>query len=327
MRSPLSPALTKALVTLVATFVVFVVAAPGFAQQSNVRIIFDSLLVFGLASLALGVTMIAGEFDLSFPAIAALSGLVAMRVADHGMLLGIAAGVLVGAGVGLTQGLIVRFTKIASIVLTLGTSLVILGVAYLAANTDAGSSASIPSPDLGFADTLQRQVWVFTPGSLIAIAVFVLVGLALQLTRIGREITAIGGGRDEATAAGVPVGRAIVVAFIASGMLAGLLGGLVTAEIGGASPTTFSDLLLRAVTAAFIGGVTLRGGEGSPLGIAIGVLTIGMILSGLSLMAVPYYVNDLVIGGLLIVLVVVDLALPAVTRRFTTRRAALATVA
>lgn len=325
MRISVPPSLIKAIVTMVVVFLAFYWTTPGFALESNFRIIIDSLLVFGLASLGLGVTMIAGEFDLSFPATAALSGLIAMRMAEHGMLIGILCGIAVGALIGLIQGVIVRTLRINSIVLTLGTSLIILGAAYMAANQDAGSSASIASPDLSVAEKLQQAIFVFTPGSLIAISAFVLIGLALQFTRIGRQIVAIGGGRAEATAAGVPVGRAIITAFVVSGFLAGMLGGLVTAEIGGASPTTFSDLLLRAVTAAFIGGVTLRGGEGTPLGIAIGAITIGMTLSGLSLRAVPYYVNDLVIGGLLIVMVLVELTTPGVRRLFVSRKPTLAT--
>jgi ribose transport system permease protein len=314
MSRHVSPPLIRAAAVTLVVVVFFTITTPGFTAESDVRVIIDGLLTIGLASLGLGVTMIAGEFDLSVPATATLAGLLAMRAAGPGMVIGILVGAGVGLLIGVIQGGIVRVLRISSLVLTLGTSLVITGGAYIAAGQSAGSSASIAAPSLGFAETLQRPLWIFDPGSLVAIALFVIVGLALQFSSVGRDIVAAGGGRKEATAAGVKVGRAIVIAFAVSGVLAGLLGGLVSAETGGASPTAFTDLLLNAVTAAFIGGVTLRGGEGSALGIALGVITLGAILNGLNLHSVPYYVDDLAIGGVLVGFVMWDVGAEGIAR-------------
>ena len=138
---------------------------------------------------------------------------------------------------------------------------------------------------------------------------FLAVGAFLAYSRYGREIYAVGGGRSEAVAAGVPLWRPIVVAFTLSGFLAGLTGAVVSLKIGSASPAIgFQDLLLPSVTAALIGGVSLLGGRGNALGIFVGVLTIRFISSGLSLQGLPFYVESLAIGAVLLAVIVLDLS-------------------
>ena len=142
------------------------------------------------------------------------------------------------------------------------------------------------------------------------IIVFALVGGFLAYTRYGRELYAVGGGRSEAVAAGVPLWRPIVVAFTLSGLLAGLTGAIVSLEeSGSASPAIgFQDLLLPSVTAALVGGVSLLGGRGGAIGVFVGVITIRLISGGLGLRGLPFYVESLALGALLLVVIVIDLA-------------------
>ena len=168
--------------------------------------------------------------------------------------------------------------KIQSLVFTLGTLIVLRGLAFMISGEN-----TVVMPDLNMSNSVRRQLWIFSPFSLVTIAVFVAIGLFLRYTRPGREVYAIGGGRQEAAAAGVPVVRPLVLAFALSGSLAALTGALTSIKSGSAGPATFEELLLPAVTAALIGGVSLFGGKGSVFGIAIGALTLRFIISGLSL--------------------------------------------
>jgi ribose transport system permease protein len=308
MRRHLNLPLVSALAAVLVVYVSFASTTPGFATSNVLFIVLGQFPVFGLAALGLGVTMMAGEFDLAFPYTATLTGMLAMRTAGGGIVLGIAIGVGAGMLIGLLQGLAIYLLRIPSLVFTLCTGFVFAGAAYMVSNT------TIVSPDITFGLSLQSRIGIFSPSSLIALGIYGTLGLFLAYVRFGREILAIGGGRDEAISAGVPLVRPLVVAFGISGTLAGLTGALVAAQTGVASPEAFDTLLLNAVTAAFIGGVSLRGGRGNPLGIALGVFTLGLLMSGLSLRGAPYYTTTLVTAGVLLLLIVIDLATPRIAR-------------
>lgn len=310
MRRHFSLPFTSAILVTAGVFGYFALTTPGFATANTTYVVISQFTLFGLAALGMGTTMLAGEFDLAFPYTAALAGIVAMQVATaDSMVLGLAAGVALGLLVGVIGGVLINALSIPSLVLTLGTGLVLSGIAYLVSET------TVVTPDPQFALSLQAHWWIFSPSSLISLGLFVAVGLFLGFAKPGREILAIGGGRVEAIAAGVPLWRPILVAFAISGTLAGFTGGLVAAQTGGAGPTSFNGVLLNAVTAAFIGGVSLRGGRGNPVGIALGVLTLGFLGSGLSARGAPYYVTTLATASILLVLLVLELGIPWARQR------------
>lgn len=278
--------------------VFFGATTPDFLSAGNLRALLNEYVAFGLASLAFGIVIFAGEFDLSFPAVATVAGILALKVGAAGMYVGIAAGVMAGAAIGAFQGLAIERLKISSIVFTLGSMLVIQGVAYIISH-----QGPVASPDLVFATTLQESLWVFSPAIVIALAVFAIVAIGVARTRVGRDLMAIGGARSEAIASGVSVRRTLCVAFAMSGALAGLTGGLVAGESGGISATSFDGLLILAITGVLIGGVSLTGGRGSVGDIALGVLALAAVQSGLNLNGAAEYVTSLAIAGVLMIMI------------------------
>ncbi len=283
-------------------FVYFALTQDGFATTNNLYTVMQGMVFLGLGALAFGLTMIAGEMDLAVPSTATVAGVVAIRVADHGLVLSLAAAIGVGLAIGLAQGVLIRLVRLHSVVITLGTSSALIGLAVILSGT-----ATAVSPDLELASDVQQRFFVFSPGSLAAIAVFVFIGIGLRFTKWGVEVRAAGGGRNEATAAGVPIWRPIIIVFACSGVLAALLGALASISVGSVSAASFDSLLLNAVAAALIGGVSLAGGRGSALGIAIGVITLRFVNSGLSLAGQAFYVVNLAIGMLLFFVVLLDL--------------------
>jgi ribose transport system permease protein len=255
--------------------------------------------------LAVGITIIAGEFDLSVGSAAAVAGILAMMlIGDLGLIPTILVVALIGMAFGLVQGMLVYRLRIASLVFTLGSLIGLRGLAFMISGEN-----TVVMPDLELAKTVKQQLWIFSPFSLTTLGIFLLVGLFLRYHRYGREIFAIGGGRNEAIAAGVPLARPLIIAFGLSGTIAAITGALLSVKSGSAAPTGFETLLLPAVTAALIGGVSLFGGKGSALGIVTGTLTIRFLVSGLSLRGAPYYVERLAVGVLLIIVVVLELVL------------------
>ena len=303
MTRPQIPAeLVRAIAIAVIAFVFFSVTQPEFLTVNNLYTVMQGMVFVGLAALAFGLTIIAGEMDLAVPATATVAGILTIRVSGSGLAPSLLVGLGVGIAIGLVQAALVWFVKLHSVVITIGTSTALLGFAVIVSGT-----ATVVSPDLDLSDQVQHQIFIFSPGSLLAIGVFVLVGVGLRMSKWGAEIRAFGGGRHEALAAGIPAYRPLLIVFTVSGALSGLLGALASLSVGSADATSFNSLLLSAVAAALIGGVALSGGRGSALGIALGVLTLRFVNSGLSLAGSAFFVINMAIGLLLLGVVLLDL--------------------
>lgn len=291
------------LALFVAVFWVFSWRDDRFFTTNNVFTIFEGFAFLGLAALAVGVTIIAGELDLSVGSAAAVSGIIAVSLVDEiGLIPTVIVAIVIGTAYGGLQGYLIYRLRIQSLVFTLGTLIGLRGLAFMI----SGENTVVMS-DLGIAQSVRRQIWIFSPFSLVTLGCFVAVALLLVNTRFGREIYAVGGGRQEAAAAGVPLVRPLVLAFALSGAMAAVTGALTSIKSGSAGPAAFETLLLPAATAALIGGVSLLGGRGSVFGIAIGALTLRFINSGLSLGGAPFYILTLATGIVLIVAVVLEL--------------------
>jgi ribose/xylose/arabinose/galactoside ABC-type transport system permease subunit len=298
------PLLASRVALAVFIFLTFSAFDPRYASEGNAYAIMEGFVNVGLAALAVAITIICGEFDLSIPTMALVSGVLAVLLSEHGLLVALLVPVLLATAAGFAQGALISWLRINSIVFTVGTFIALQGLAYILAG-----SRTVAITDFTISQTLSARIGIFSPSSLLALAAFALVGVALTYTRYGREIYAVGGGRAEAVAAGVPLWRPIVVAFTLSGALAGLTGAIVSLKIGSASPAIgFADLLLPSVTAALIGGVSLLGGRGTAIGVLVGVLTIRFISAGLSLQGLPFYVESLSLGVVLLVVILLDLA-------------------
>lgn len=302
-----------------AVFAVFSFLYPRFASINNVFTIFEGFALLGLGALAVGVTIIAGELDLSVGSVAAVSGIIAVSlVDDRGLVPAVLAATLAGLVFGAAQGYLVHRLKVHSLVLTLGSLIALRGLAFMISGEN---TVAMKKLDVAFA--VRTQLGIFSPFSLMTIAVFVLVGFFLVYTRFGREIFAAGGGRSEAAAAGVPMVRPLVLTFALSGSVAALAGAMTSIKSGSAGPAAFETLLLPSAAAALIGGVSLFGGKGSVAGIAVGALTLRFISSGLSLGGQPFYVLTLATGAVLIAVVLLELLVerPEVRNRLRRRRA------
>ena len=292
------------LALLAALFTVFAVINPSFAQPAGISALVDGAVLTGLVALGLGITMLARELDLSAGSMAALAGVVAIHLIGYGLAPAILGGLAAGALVGVIQGFFIARLQINSLIFTVGTLIALRGLTFIASGEN---TIVMPFTLLDLSDWLSSSVGPLTVLSAFMIAAFVLVGLFMAFTRWGREIRAIGDGRDEARAAGVPLMRPMVTAFAISGMCAGLAGALLSIRSGSATPYGFEAVLLSGVTAALIGGVSLDGGRGSIVGIFVGVLTLRVLVAGMGSLGTPFYMQSIAVGVLLLVFLFLDL--------------------
>lgn len=292
---------TGALLVVVAAFAVVV---PQFRGTAAAYGTLEGVALVGITAIGLAVVMIAGELDLSVGSMAALAGVVAIRAADAGLLAAIVAGTAVGVILGALQGYAVGRLRINSLVLTVGTLILFQGAAMLL--TD---DRTIGLANFAATDPLLERWWIFTPSSITGIVVIVVIGIFLSRLRRGREIYAIGGSRPEATAAGVPVTASLIVSFALSGGCAALAGSLACLQGGSADPSGFGTLLLGAVSACLIGGISLYGGRGDAVNVALGVLILTVVAAGAAAAGAPSYLTGLIVGALLLIVVTLEFVL------------------
>jgi ribose transport system permease protein len=288
---------------LLVVFAIFAIIDPRFATSGDIYAAMEGFAFAGAVALGIGVTIIAGEFDLSVGSVAGLCGVIAVSLSNLGLFASVAIAVAIALAFGLLQGAVIAWLRISSLVFTIGTLVAVRGLAFIVAHE---KTVVLPFDKLTYSDAIQNPIGIFSPFSLITIALFIIVGLLLAYSRYGREIFAFGGGRNEALTAGVSRFRPLILAFGLSAMLAGFAGAMLSIKSGSAPPSAYDTLLLPAVTAALIGGTSLSGGRGSVIGIAAGVLTLRFLLNELSLNGLPYFVESLSTGLLLLLVLAIE---------------------
>jgi ribose/xylose/arabinose/galactoside ABC-type transport system permease subunit len=281
----------------------FSVATDSFLTLRNMTGILGQASTLLLACLGASFVVLMGSIDLSVGAAVLLVGAVtvtALNYADIGVL-ALPLAVLIGAGLGLVNGLIFAFGRIPSFVVTLGTLSIFTGAAWQLLQGRALRFDSIVFEDLAIGQLLPRIPNI----ALFAIVAWVLMTLIGFKTRFGRYMYIIGGGEAVARTAGLPVRRYKIYAFALSGALAGLAGALATARLGAAGPTLGQELLLNSLAAIVVGGTSLAGGIGGVHRTLIGVLIIALLDNGLNLMGVNQYTQMVIKGAVVVAAVLI----------------------
>ena len=286
---------------------------------------YNALQVFARLAplvLGLGLTMIAGEFDLSVVGTYALGGMLAVQYGGTDWTHGIALALAAGVAVGLVQGTIIARLGVPSMPVTLAMYIGLLGLTNA---LSGGLSKSYDNIDvILWVD--QPVATVFSPRSLITLAAFLLVGLVLGFSRWGREVRAIGSDRRAARVSGVRSHRLLIGLFVTSGVLAAGSGALLNFSLGAANPDPGVQPLILAAAGALLGGVSLSGGHGSTVGLLAGALTVAFLAQIVTAAQLPTYTAQLFYAGLLALIVVVDApglqrAWTRTTIRLTSRKA------
>ena len=285
-----------------------------FFSPGTIFSVMQLFATLGLVALGLGLSMLVREFDLSVAGMVGLAGAIAVMTGVTNPWLGVFLGVGAGVASGVLQGIIMIWLGLSSVGVTLGGLLTLQGLTYVL--TD---NRTIGYPNIAVALKLNAPIAdLVSVRSVAALAVFVLAALVMTCTHIGRDVIATGSDRRASRIAGLNTDRIIIGVFAASGACAALAGVLLSYSLGAASPVALADVLAPAAAAAIVGGVSVVGGRGSPMGIAAGVLTLCVLRSGLSAIGVEPHVHDLVTGIILVVIAVLDA--PDLARRMTAWR-------
>jgi ribose transport system permease protein len=256
-----------------------------------------------MLALAVTLPLRAGEFDLSIGAVAIASAtVVGSLTALHGVSLGVAILVALAAGlvVGVVNAIVVVGIGINAFIATLG-SMTLVGGLTLAISQDGQVIVGLPAGLVNLANTtlltLPLSVWY---GWVLALVLW----YVYQFTPFGRRLLFVGGNASSARLTGIPVRRVKASAFIFSSLISAAAGVVLAGSLRSVDPTTASDYLLQPYAAAFLGTTVLQFGRFNAIGTVIGLYLLAAGVSGLELLGVQNWVNDVFNGATLILAVV-----------------------
>lgn len=281
------------------------VSQSGFATWQNVTDIFAAQSVLLTVAVGLTFVLLVGGFDLSVGAIMSLMGVLAAELVTHGapawlgIVVALVGGGVVGAAI---NGFLIARVGLSFLVVTLGSAALFGGVALVA--TGGQSVALYSSPfllDLGSNGIAGIPIIV-----LVSLAVLALGAWILRYTGFGRQVYYVGGNQEAARVAGIPVIRVRMACYGIAGLTAGLAGVLSAARLSEASPTAGDPLALSAGAAVLLGGTTFYGGRGTLFGTLLGVLLLGVLDNGITLLQVSPYWQGIVSGIVIISAVLLD---------------------
>jgi ribose/xylose/arabinose/galactoside ABC-type transport system permease subunit len=277
--------------------------APNFLTAENFFNILRSTAMLGIIAFGMTMVIVCGEIDLSVGSLAALSGCLAAFLVEAGspvfaaIMLTLAAGFVSGAFTGLMR---VRY-NVPSFITSLALLAGLRGLAFLI----TGGFPITPFP--AWYNFLGGGYLLGVPfPAIVLIAVFAFVHFLMAYTTFGRSIYAVGGNAEAARLSGIRVGRVRILALGCTGLLAALSGVMLSARIMSGTPTVAQGLELDVIAAVVIGGTSLMGGVGTIWGTLVGVIFIGVIINGMTLLNVPVYSQYVVRGALILVAVLIN---------------------
>jgi simple sugar transport system permease protein len=325
-RSGVDYAIRYGFLSLMAALVLFFsVAAEGFVSPYSAVFIFQSVAITGILALGVTFTLVVDGFDLSIGSTATSSLMLSayvMVVLEMGVVAAVVACLVMGAIVGLVNGLLIVKMKVPDLLATLGMMFLLIGLQRIP--TEGRSIATgmkLPGGETAVGKFSPEFLWLgrnrfdFFIENLIPVSVLVLISVAflcwvfLEMTRHGRLMYAIGSNQRAASLAGANVNRYKIIAYMISGVLASVGGILLAARLGRGDIASGNNLLLDAVAAALIGFAVLGAAKPNAFGTAVGALFVGVLLQGLTMMNAPYYTQDFVKGGVLVIALVFTFAL------------------
>ena len=279
-------------------------ASQYFLTSGNVFFILLNVGEVAIMALPLTLIVATGEIDLSVAAILGLSGVVMgeLFMHGHGLWWSMAGALAVGAVAGAFNGLLITRLGLPSLAVTIGTLTLYRGIAQGILPTDTIQVSKPPYSDIGVIPIRGTQIpWSFAFFAVLA----VIFGVVLHATPLGRRIFAIGAGQEAARFAGIRVRRIKFWLYVLSGLLSGFCGILFTLRFSSARYDSGIGLELFVVTIVLLGGVSIFGGRGTIIGVVLAVLVLGCLQTAMTQALISPHEQNIVIGALLILSVVV----------------------
>ena len=296
----LGPLLGLLLIIIIISFM-----SPSFLTATNIFNVLRQVSISALIAFGMTFVILTGGIDLSVGSTLALTGAISAGLLAGGMdpFLAMLIGLLLGAGLGAVNGVIIAKGKVAPFIATLATMTIYRGLTLV--YTDG-------KPVSGLGDSLAFQM--FGKGYFLGIPVpvltmllaFLVLYFILRKTTFGRRVYAIGGNEEASRLSGINVDRITIAVYSLTGMLAALSALILTSRLNSAQPTAGQSYELDAIAAVVLGGTSLTGGRGWIFGTLVGALIIGVLNNGLNLIGVSSFFQQVVKGVVILIAVLID---------------------
>lgn len=301
-------ALAGPFLALVLVVGLFALLSPErFLSAYNLKTVATQTVIVGLGAIGMTFVVVSGGIDLSVGSVIALASVVTAILLRGSAAAAVAAiaGIGVGAAAGALNGLLVTRLRVVPFIVTLGTMGVARGLAkYLA------DEQKVDAPARGLSALMEKTpepAWLLVaPGVWVMLVLAVVMGLVLRRSVFGVHATAIGSNEATARLCGIRVERTKVLVYALGGLFAGLAGVFQFSRLTVGDPTTALGKELDVIAAVVIGGGSLSGGDGGILGSMLGAFLMSFLSNGCTLTGVPNYVQEIIVGAIIVAAVAVD---------------------
>ena len=295
------------LLLVIGIFTLLMDSPARFLSPNNLRIVLSQTVIVAIGAIGMTLIIISGGIDLAVGSTIALTGVVTALSINAGVspVLALASGILVGGVVGVVNGVVITRLKVVPFIATLGMLGIGRGVAKWLANQQ-----TVNMPDTWLNELLvmfPNPSWLLVaPGVWITIILAVVAAVVLRQTVFGRRVFALGSNEAAARACGIATDRLKIWIYGLAGLLFGLAGVMQMSRLRQGDPTVAAGSELDIIAAVVIGGGSLNGGEGSILGSMMGALIMAFLRNGCQQVGWPNYVQEIIIGTIIVVAVAVD---------------------
>ncbi len=297
---------TGILVALIVIFGILSFLSPVFLTQDNMFNVLRQVSTNAYLALGMTFVIITGGIDLSVGAMVALSGVFSVGLvsnAGFNPVIAIICGLLLGTGVGLFNGVVIAYTKMPAFIVTMAVMNICRGAGLVYTN---GAPIRMDT-ETGFANLGVGYLGP-VPLPVIFMVIFIVVlAIILNRTKFGTYVYAIGGNKEAAFYSGIEVKKVEVKVYMLAGFLSSFSGIILSARMFSGQPTVAEGFELDAIAACVLGGVSMSGGRGNISGTIIGVLIIGFINNGLTLLSVNSFVQLVIKGAVILIAVYIDI--------------------
>ena len=283
---------------------VFTVASPYFLTAQNLTNILLQCAALSIAAIGQALIVISGNLDLSIGQCVCFSSVVSaylMKFMDINPWVAVICALIMGCLIGLCNGFLVAYVGLPAFIATLGMQMICQSFAKII--TNATPIARLPE-DIAF---LGRGYLGPIPICvLIMLAFYALVQFVAVKTRFGRNVFAIGGGKEAAYLAGIPTKKYLCATYVLGGLLAGVAGVLLMSRLDSVSITNGNQYEFDTLIACVIGGLSTTGGKGKIVGVLFGTIFLIMFFNGMTMLDVDPFYQNAIKGGVLIIAITAD---------------------
>lgn len=310
----------RTLIVLVLLIVFFSFAAPNFLTPTALLLIAKHVALYGILGIGMTYVITTGGIDLSVGAVVGLSGIIAGGLINEGLPLEmfginiyfgvpliVVITIMVGAVIGLINGLIITKFNVAPFIATLGMMYVARGMAMLRSNgaTFSNITGKEALGNTGF-EFFGSNVFGIPVAAIILLILAVLAGVILKKTPFGWHVLSVGGNERAAKLSGVKVNKVKIMVYIFSGCCAAIVGIITASQLIAAHPASGESWEMNAIAAAVLGGTSMAGGVGAIGGTIIGAFVIGVINDGMVMCGVSEFWQMIIKGLVIVFAVIVD---------------------